>query len=493
MENSKPNENQLAIQTSWMIPFVAAVLVVLTFFQSGSHSFSNFIDQLFFWMLAACFFTPLKYIKRNEAGDGLILEKLKAFPLESVTLLFLVSWVFMQNNRWSVRHNGLSFQLLIFLFLLFVSLTTLGYLVTYIKDTQQAGSAGWKKHSLLYDYFTIRLDQGQSFRIFILVFGQVPVALIITYLSYLIDPWNQLTLITLLVASYLLFVFLYIRKKVNKVQKDYSKLLKMTQDIKNGTLDEKVTESFGLFNPLKEELSNIQDGLSHAVEHRISSERMKSELITNVSHDLKTPLTAIITYVDLLQDDNLEEEKRKLYLDTLDAKTERLKALIEDLFEVSKASTGNIQMELQEVDVTILMKQTLLGLEDVLAKSDLVIRENYPDEPVTLNLDGDRTHRVFENLIINMAKYAMPGTRAYIDVTTSPYQTDIILRNISAHELKDQLEDLSERFVRGDESRSTEGSGLGLAIAKSFVELQGGTFSIKTDGDLFKVIISFNS
>lgn len=214
-------------------------------------------------------------------------------------------------------------------------------------------------------------------------------------------------------------------------------------------------------------------------------------MITNVSHDLKTPLTSIITYVDLLQVDDLDEKKQKQYLNTLVVKTDRLKTLVEDLFEVSKAATGSMTMDLMEVDVVTLMKQTLLGLEDLLVELGLILKEGYPEEPVKLMLDGGRMHRVFENLIINRVKYAMPGTRAYIDIIDGKSQVDIILRNISAHELERDMKDLAERFVRGDEARNTEGSGLGLAIAKSFVELQNGTFEIAVDGDLFKVIMSF--
>jgi len=490
MENHNNLNTKSGIQTNWAIPTVAALSTVIILLLGRVHRPA--INDLFLWMIILSFMLPLNYIKANKTGDGLILKKVMEFQIEVVAIAAFFGWLFLLERAW-ITAAGFSLQLIFFLMLLIPFLSLLGYLVTYIKAIHLSGTEGWKKHSVIYHYLTIDLSKDQSLRIFIFVFGQILVGILIILLGQLISPWNPLTPMLLIMAVYLLAVSLYLRKKAANVQQDYAKLLKMTQDIKNGTLDGKVTESFGLFNPLKDELDNIQDGLSHAVEHRISSERMKSELITNVSHDLKTPLTAIITYVDLLQDDSLTVEKRKQYLATLDGKTERLKTLIEDLFEVSKATTGNIQMELQEVDVTILMKQTLRGLEDLLAKSDLVIRESYPDEPVMLNLDGGRTHRIFENLIINLVKYAMPGTRAYIDIIKGDYQTDIILRNISAHELKDQIDELSERFVRGDESRSTEGSGLGLAIAKSFVELQGGTFSIKTDGDLFKVIISFKT
>jgi len=167
--------------------------------------------------------------------------------------------------------------------------------------------------------------------------------------------------------------------------------------------------------------------------------------------------------------------------------------LIEDLFEVSKASSGNLQLDIREIDVVTLMKQTILGLEDRILEAGLTLREGYPEESIKMQLDGGRMHRVFENLIINMVKYAMPGTRAYIDILKIDNRVIIILRNISAHEISIDMNDLSERFVRGEDSRTTEGSGLGLAIAKSFIELQGGIFEITVDGDLFKVIMTFEN
>ena len=212
---------------------------------------------------------------------------------------------------------------------------------------------------------------------------------------------------------------------------------------------------------------------------------MKTDLISNVSHDLKTPLTAIITYADLLKDENLSEEKRKQYIETLDRKAQRLQVLIEDLFEMSKATSGNITLNIENIDVIALMKQTLLELEDKLEEANL------SEGKVILPLDSQRTFRVFENLVINMTKYAMPNTRVFIDIIENKDNVEIIMKNMAAEEITFNVDTIAERFVRGDESRNTEGSGLGLAIAKSFVELQGGIFNISVDGDLFKVKIVF--
>ncbi|MBM6860378.1 sensor histidine kinase, partial [Clostridium saudiense] len=272
----------------------------------------------------------------------------------------------------------------------------------------------------------------------------------------------------------------------------YNILKKATNKIAEGKLDVEIKEDLALFEPFKDDLERIQSGFKKAVDEEVKSQKMKTDLISNVSHDLKTPLTAIITYTDLLKDENLSEDKRKQYIDTLDRKAQRLQALIEDLFEMSKATSGNIILNIEDVDVVALMKQTILELEDKLKESELTVRNNFPGNKVILKLDSQRTFRVFENLLINITKYAMRGTRVYIDIIENKEDVEIVMRNMAAEEINFNVDTIAERFVRGDESRNTEGSGLGLAIAKSFVELQGGRFSISVDGDLFKVSIKFN-
>ncbi|MGU9051432.1 sensor histidine kinase, partial [Clostridium perfringens] len=292
----------------------------------------------------------------------------------------------------------------------------------------------------------------------------------------------------LIIYSVLLFHFS--RKYINKWKKDYNKILEKTKEISNGNLDSKDDEDCGFFNPMRDELNNIQKGFKAAVEEEVKSQRMKTELISNVSHDLKTPLTSIIAYVDLLKGEE-DEEKRKAYLETLERKSQRLKHLIEDLFEVSKATTGNINLNIMDVDISYLMKQVVLELDDKINEAGLDVRLSLPEEKVILSLDGQRTYRVFENLIINVVKYALPNSRVYIDIKEGRENVDVIIKNISADEITFNINEISDRFVRGDKSRNTEGSGLGLAIVKSFVELQGGKFHIEVDGDLFKAIISF--
>ncbi|MEE1258218.1 MAG: sensor histidine kinase [Lachnospiraceae bacterium] len=290
---------------------------------------------------------------------------------------------------------------------------------------------------------------------------------------------------------YSVVLFFLIRKYYAKVVEDYKKALNMTKRIANGEFTQEVEEDFGIFNSLKAELCRIEEGFQKAVEQETKSQRMKTELITNVSHDLKTPLTAITTYVELLKKEDITEEERREYIDTLSRKSFRLKVLIEDLFEVSKASSQNIVLQYIDVDVVNLMKQVYIEHEEKLSNMGLDIRWNVPNEKVVLSLDNQKTYRIFENLFVNIQKYAMPNSRVYIDILQVENQVQIIMKNISATELNVRSEELTERFVRGDQSRNTEGSGLGLAIVKSFVEAQKGRFEITVDGDLFKATIIF--
>ena len=294
-------------------------------------------------------------------------------------------------------------------------------------------------------------------------------------------------------AIYSVILYGLIKKKFGKVLEDYNKLETITEDIANGDFGSVPEEDLGVFNPIKENLENIEKGFSAAVSEEVKSQKMKTELITNVSHDLKTPLTSIITYVDLLKKEGITEEERQKYLDTIDKKSNRLKFLIEDLFEVSKATSGNVKMNPMKVDVVSLIKQTLVELEDKLNAAHLEVKGNFPEEKVILELDSMRTFRIFSNLISNISKYSMPYTRVYINVKRDAENTEIEFKNISAEELNCDVENLTERFVRGDKSRNTEGSGLGLAIAKSFTELQDGKMKVSSDGDLFKVVLTFKN
>lgn len=293
-------------------------------------------------------------------------------------------------------------------------------------------------------------------------------------------------LIPLIVYSIILF---FVMKKVlNGIKKKYQLLLKSTNQLAEGQLDLPIEGDVGIFRPIQDELKKIQSGFKKAVDEEVKNERMKTELVTNVSHDLRTPLTAIITYIDLLKNEK-DEEKRKEYTEVLERKSLRLKALIEDLFEMSKAASKTIQMNYMKVDLVGLIRQAELENEEKIREAHLEFRWKLPEDKVVLWLDSEKTYRIFENLIVNITKYAMPHTRVYIEMNERPNDVQIFMKNVSAGELNFNTEEITDRFVRGDSSRNTEGSGLGLAIAKSFAQLQHGNLNITTEADLFKAEI----
>lgn len=308
-------------------------------------------------------------------------------------------------------------------------------------------------------------------------------------------------------------LFLLLKRQYDRLEKDYQSLMRATARIAQGELEYEDTSDWGMFEPFKQELAKIRSGFSRAVKEEVKSQQMKTELITNVSHDLKTPLTAITTYVELLKDPNITPEQRRAYVDILDKKSHRLKILVEDLFEVSKAASNTIKLDLMEVDVVNLIKQVWMEHEAPFAKMGLTVKWTLPEKKVTRMLDNQKTWRIFENLFGNIEKYAMPNSRVYVEVvklkgpgevTTQKEGSEngegskadledagveITIKNMSAQELCVSGEELTQRFARGDSSRSTDGSGLGLAIAKSFTQAQKGQFEVTVDGDLFKVLI----
>ena len=245
----------------------------------------------------------------------------------------------------------------------------------------------------------------------------------------------------------------------------------------------------GLYGDMRqqaESLNQIQASVQTAVEKQLKSERLKTELITNVSHDIKTPLTSIVNYVDLLKKQEVQDETAKEYIEVLDRQAARLKKLIEDLLEASKASTGNIAVDLMPLNETELVKQVAGEYIDRLRAKGLELVLNLPEKEIPVLADGQLLWRVFDNLLNNALKYSQQGTRVYLDLQENEGKVMVILRNISAYALHISGEDLMERFVRGDSSRHTEGSGLGLSIARSLIDLMHGSFSIAIDGDLFK-------
>lgn len=435
----------------------------------------------------------------------LIIRAPSSIMLKTIEDTFIFSSYLLVSNE---AKNG--FVYIANIFYWFICFTYIFYEVIYIKYIFKEGVKRYFKQNILLVEFFSKLNKGlgklfkyvrnidlrekNNKKIFLIVV----INFIIICMSFCIVVIGVYTfggggyLITLLTfLIYLVIMFTILKASEKKISSNYKKLLKQTHEMSNGNLDFRIDEDLGMFNELKAELQKIQGGFKKAVDEEVKSQNMKTELISNVSHDLKTPLTSIISYVDLLKSEE-DEDKKKQYIETLDKKSQRLKVLIEDLFEMSKASSGNINLNIIDVDIISLIKQTMIEINDKIKESTVKFKFNHSEEKIILPLDSQRTFRVFENLILNITKYSMKNSRAYIDVIKREDKVQITLRNISENELDFGEEEIVERFVRGDKSRNTEGSGLGLAIAKSFVELQGGTFNISLDGDLFKVMIEFN-
>ena len=272
----------------------------------------------------------------------------------------------------------------------------------------------------------------------------------------------------------------------------FGNLLKGAHNMAQGDLDQKIENKhlYGSFGQMAKELNNLADGAKIAAERQMKSERMKTELITNVSHDIKTPLTSIINYVDLLKSAESEAERNQ-YLEVLDRQSQALKKLIEDLMDMSKANSGNVTLELAQIDLAEAVNQALGEFADKLDAVSLTPVFRHPEETITINADGKHLWRILHNLLSNACKYAMPGTRLYLDLIAMEGKAILAIKNISKEELNMDAEALLERFVRGDASRNTEGNGLGLNIAQSLAQLQSGNMDILVDGDLFKVTLSF--
>lgn len=281
-----------------------------------------------------------------------------------------------------------------------------------------------------------------------------------------------------------------IRKKLLDERLAYlDEIAEATQAIVDGKMSVLVPEKAGFpMLELAQNINKIREGYGTALEEQLKSERMKTELITNVSHDLKTPLTSIINYVDLLKKEDLLPEYARDYVAILDQKSQRLNTLIQDLFQVSRAASGDIDLNIETLDVAQLLRQTLAEMSASMEKSGLNFILSIPDQEILVQADGEKLHRVFENLISNILKYSLQGSRVYLEVHEKD-GVQIVMKNISSYEMNFTAEEITQRFSRADLARTTEGSGLGLAICKSLLDLMKMQMKLTTDGDLFKVEI----
>lgn len=273
--------------------------------------------------------------------------------------------------------------------------------------------------------------------------------------------------------------------------RDWNLLMDQITEMYGGNLDavNHVPPTSNLYDCAMQ-LNMIRTGVQKAVEEGTKADRTKIELITNVSHDIKTPLTSVISYVELLKKEELSPAARD-YVEILSGKAQRLSGIVQDVFEVSKATTGNISLNLEDLDIGRLLKQTFGEMEEVIERSKLQFRVDIPETPMLVHADGQRMYRVFQNLIRNCTQYSLEGSRVYVSLVAQSGLASVSIRNISKTEITMNGEDLTARFVRGDQNRTTEGSGLGLSIAKSFTEACGGRFFVRTDGDLFVATVQF--
>ncbi|MBU5298512.1 HAMP domain-containing histidine kinase [Clostridium sporogenes] len=342
-------------------------------------------------------------------------------------------------------------------------------------------------NKLLNDFRNSNLNKNIKLKIILIMILSALLAAFI--LLFLLLGLHNMLIAIIITVLYIILLIRYLFKKANYL----NEILKATEEITSGNLDYFIKgNDRGILGKVAHNINNMKEGYKKSLEEQVKSERLKTELITNVSHDLKTPLTSIINYIDLLKKEDLSKDEISGYISVLDRKSKRLKSLIEDLFEASKMSSGSVELNIEKIDITALLKQSIAEFEEKIKNSSLKLKFKYNDKKIYVNLDGKKTWRVFENLINNIIKYSQPNTRVYIDLIETDTKIIITMKNISHYEMDFTSHEIFERFKRGDKARNTEGSGLGLAIAKSIVELQGGNLNINIDGDLFKVIIEFN-
>ncbi|WP_346870362.1 HAMP domain-containing sensor histidine kinase [Clostridium sp. UBA5119] len=434
----------------------------------------------------------LRKFRYKPCYSSRIVEKLKNMPLEFKLLGILMGWIsyhmFFTHNwsneyRYTININNI---IVVTLILIAYYLIIKALLQNYKENTLLKDSYGVK----LYNHLCIAMEKGTLGRKLVLVIG--------VYVAICTSVSLILMAIVGAVGAVIALGFDIVATAIviYKLVKEFAYLNKITNGAKlisEGKINDDISEEGkGALRDLAHSINNMKQGLRKSIENENKSEKMKTELISNVSHDLKTPLTSIINYVDLLKRMGIEPEEARAYVEVLDRKSQRLKILIEDLFEASKATSGAMQLNFEKIELNALIRQTLGEAENRIQEANLDFKTNIPSEKIYINADGRKIWRVFENLISNAIKYSLKSTRVYVDVKSENDKVYITMKNISAYELNFDASEITERFKRGEESRNTEGSGLGLAIAKSIIELHDGTLEIGIDGDLFKVTVELN-
>ncbi|WP_346937161.1 HAMP domain-containing sensor histidine kinase [Clostridium sp.] len=434
----------------------------------------------------------LRRFRYKPCYSNRIVEKLKDMPLEIKLLGIVMGWItyhmlfrynWSNEYRYTININNI---VLVTFILIAYYLIIKALLQNYKESTLLKDSYGVK----FYNHLCIAMEKGTLGRKLVLVIG-VYVAICTSISLILMVVVGALGAVIALGFDIVATAIV-----IYKLVKEFAYLNKITNGAKlisEGKINDDISEDGkGALRDLAHSINNMKQGLRKSIENENKSEKMKTELISNVSHDLKTPLTSIINYVDLLKRMGIEPEEARAYVEVLDRKSQRLKILIEDLFEASKAASGAMQLNFEKIELNALVRQSLGEAENRIQAANLDFKTNIPTEKIYINADGRKIWRVFENLISNAIKYSLKGTRVYVDVKSEDNKVYITMKNISAYELNFDATEITERFKRGEESRNTEGSGLGLAIAKSIIELHDGVLEIGIDGDLFKVTVELS-
>ena len=439
------------------------------------------------------------FMNMEKVDDSESLRKVFKLPIELVIILFVI-FVFSSDGISSMNQIYSNLYIFYFLYLLglvIVSLTV-NYFIILLKSIFNKNTENYLvKNSLIYRIFTGAISEFSNIneenknikdakiKFTLVYFG---IFILLAILNMMFSTMSYYAPEKMLIPMILFGIFIYyiLMKNINEV----ARISRESSEIVKGNYKKNIEKKGGLYDGIVDNFNNIGENLDLAIEDAVKSERLKTELITNVSHDLKTPLTSIINYSDLLSKDDNTEDEVKEYSKIINEKSNKLKVLIEDLFEVSKATSNNIELDRQELDFNSLVQQSIGEWEDKISEKNLEIISNLPEDKVMLNIDGQKFSRVLDNLFSNISKYALENSRVYVDLSEEG-GVKLTIKNISKYPLNISAEELMERFTRGEKSRTTSGSGLGLSIASSFVRAHGASFDIDIDGDLFKVTIEF--
>ncbi|OFK79074.1 HAMP domain-containing sensor histidine kinase [Peptoniphilus sp. HMSC062D09] len=439
------------------------------------------------------------FMNMEKVDGSESLRKVFKFPIELVIILFVIfgfsAAVISSMNQ--IYSNLYIFYFLYLLGLVIISLTV-NYFIILLKSIFNKNTENYLlKNSLIYRIFNAAISEFSNIneenknikdakiKFTLVYFG---IFILLAILNMMFSTMSYYAPEKMLIPMILFGIFIYyiLMKNINEV----SRISRESSEIVKGNYKKNIEKKGGLYDGIVDNFNNIGENLDLAIEDAVKSERLKTELITNVSHDLKTPLTSIINYSDLLSKDDNTDDEAKEYSKIINEKSNKLKVLIEDLFEVSKATSNNIELDRQELDFNSLVQQSIGEWEDKIGENNIEIISNLPEDKLMLNIDGQKFSRVLDNLFSNISKYALENSRVYVDLLEED-GVKLTIKNISKYPLNISAEELMERFTRGEKSRTTSGSGLGLSIASSFVRAHGASFDIEIDGDLFKVRIEF--